>query len=1015
MNRSLTRFLILLQWVLSIASFAQLSEIESPEHVFLLLNVKNIGAQDIDAILTSETVFLNVMEVFELLHIKARPSVFADSISGFYIDENNSYLIDYPNRSVTLGSKVYPLSPQQFIRINSRLYLALEPWERIFGLETEFDFRSLSVDMTPDVDLPLIRQMQRQKLRKNLQYARTPQVDVHIPRNPSWLDGAFLDWSLANSVYKDKPSDQTLQAAVGAEIAGGDLELFTYQRSRSPSVSNQQRYRWRYVNNENPLLRQLYVGKLDIHTRTLIPRPMLGVHVTNSPSRYRHSFASVKLSDRTQPNWMVELYVNRVLVDFVKADASGYYEMNVPIGYGYTLVTLKFIGPWGEERSLERWIHIPYHFLPAGEWNYALTLARFMNPKEEPFYKLQTNIGLADWFTVGGGYEFSRMVPGGFAPFIDLSARIKDNIIISANKVDQVMESVNTSVSLSANTTLLGEFVRYNPAQKAIPTNNLQELKLSLFMPFNVGDYRSTMRLKYQRSMLPGYHINHWEWDISSYFWGANSHLSTFSYQTPGLDQYTVTRLELFFRTWRQFLLRPFYGYNWPKNQTLLYGISVERQFAHKGYFYLQMEKNRQNDALTAQVGIRYEFPYMLAGSGMSQFREQIVNTQFLRGSLGLDSKQKHVTYDHISSVGRAAITLSPFLDINANNIHDVNEPRVLGMDIELNGGRIEYCDADTLIRITGLEPYREYFLKVNTLGLENIAWKPRFTSMSVFTDPNAFKSVPLPVIVQAEIQGNVSIETLDGLKGKGGMTLYCRELGGDQLYQIKSDPYNGDIYYLGLKPGTFIVYPDPLQLKSLDLRSKPRYRIVRVRPSVEGEIIKGLNFVLDREPNWDEWLDRLQDEMEALNREIAEIETMSNDLFYAHKSDTLFQDLYNQALSLFMQRRYPEAHTLWQQILDEIPSHPLWVNCHYWIGECHHAQNAYRAAIDKFQTVLELNSTYKTDDALYMLGQCYFRIEQYKDSALYFKQLLDKHPTSEYIPNARHFLHAMQKNHQIW
>ena len=1014
MNRSLMRFLILLQLGLSIASFAQLSEIETPEHVFLLLNVKNIGAEDIDAVLTSKTVFLNVIEVFELLHIKARSSVFADSIYGFYIDEKNSYLIDYPNRSITLGNKIYSLSPQQFIRINSRLYLALESWESIFGLETEFDFRSLSVDMTPDVDLPIIRQMQRQKLRENLQYTRTPQVDVHIPRNPSWIDGAFLDWSLANSVYKDKTSDQTFQAAFGAEIAGGDLELFTYQRSRSPSVSNQQRYRWRYVNNENPLLRQLYVGKLDIQTRTLIPRPMLGVHVTNSPSRYRHSFGSVRLSDRTQPNWMVELYVNRVLVDFVKADASGYYELNVPVGYGYTLVTLKFIGPWGEERSLERWIHIPYHFLPAGEWNYAITLARFINQRDEPFYKLQTHVGLANWLTVGGGYEFSRMVPGGQAPFVDFSARIRDHIIVSANKVDQVMESVNASVSLSANTSLVGEFVRYDPAQKAVPTNNLQELKLSLFLPLNIGTFNGSMRLKYQRSTLPGYQLDHWEGDISFYFLGVNSHLSTFSYQTPGLDQYTVSRLELFFRTWNQFLFRPFYGYNWPKKQTLLYGFSVERQFARNGYFYLQMEKNRQNDAMTAQLGIRYEFPFMLAGSGMSQFKKQIVNTQFLRGSLGFDSQQKQVTFDQISSVGRAAITLSPYLDIDANNIHDNNEPRVLGMDIELNGGRIEYCDADTLIRITGLEPYREYFIKVNTLGLENIAWKPRFTRMSVFTDPNTFKSVPLPVIVQAEIQGNVSVETLDGLKGKGGMTLYCRELGGDQLFKINSDPYTGDIYYLGLKPGTFIVYPDPLQLKALGLRSKPRYRMVKVRPSVEGDIIKGLDFILDHKPDYHAWLDRLQNEMAVLDQNIAELESMDRDL-YATESDTLFQDLYNQALALFMQRRYNTAQVLWQQILDEFPAHPLWVNCHYWIGECHHARKSYLTAIDKFQTVLELKSRYKTDDALYMLGQCYFRIRKYKDSAAFFRQLVDTQPTSEYIPNARHFLHAMQKSHQIW
>ena len=66
---------------------------------------------------------------------------------------------------------------------------------------------------------------------------------------------------------------------------------------------------------------------------------------------------------------MVELYVNNVLVDYVKADASGFFTLQVPLVYGNSFIKLKFYGPWGEERYKEQTLTIPLISCQPGSWN----------------------------------------------------------------------------------------------------------------------------------------------------------------------------------------------------------------------------------------------------------------------------------------------------------------------------------------------------------------------------------------------------------------------------------------------------------------------------------------------------------------------------------------------------------------------------------------------------------------------------------------------------------------------
>ena len=94
-------------------------------------------------------------------------------------------------------------------------------------------------------------------------------------------------------------------------------------------------------------LRQVMAGKIATRATSSIYNPVVGVQFTNTPTTFRRSFGSYTLSDKTEPGWIVELYVNNVLVDYVKADASGFFTFEVPLVYGNSLVMLKYLRAMG--------------------------------------------------------------------------------------------------------------------------------------------------------------------------------------------------------------------------------------------------------------------------------------------------------------------------------------------------------------------------------------------------------------------------------------------------------------------------------------------------------------------------------------------------------------------------------------------------------------------------------------------------------------------------------------------
>jgi hypothetical protein len=495
-------FLILLGT--KVTAFGQVEYDEVP----VFLEIPQVGGGEINSVIRGTELFLPVTDLFDFLRIRNVPEQNLESVSGFFISPEATYIISRKENKITYQDKTFSLGPGDLIRTESNLYLKSSYFGKVFGLDCNFNFRNLSVRVNSKLELPLIREMRQEEMRKNLSRIKGEiKADTTIGRTYPMLKFGMADWSVIATEEVNGKTDARLNLALGAMIAGGEATANLYYDNQQPFTEKQQNYLWRYVNNDFSAVRQVMAGKIATHAISSIYNPVVGVQITNTPTTYRRSFGSYTLSDRTEPGWIVELYVNNVLVDYVKADASGFFTFEVPLVYGNTIVKLKFFGPWGEERIREQNISIPFNFLPVNTLEYTASAGIVEDSVGSRFTRANINYGATGSITLGGGVEYLSSVTSGPAmPFVNTSIRITNNILLSGEYTFGVRAKGTFTYRLPSNMQLDLNYTWYDKDQKAISFNYREERKAVLAMPLRIGKFSTYRRMALLRLSGQGWH-----------------------------------------------------------------------------------------------------------------------------------------------------------------------------------------------------------------------------------------------------------------------------------------------------------------------------------------------------------------------------------------------------------------------------------------------------------------------------------------------------------------------------
>ncbi len=851
-------------WCWSVAAKGPGDDVPILYETSVYLSVQGLGGLEVPALINNDTAYLSITDVFDFLKIRHTLSTGRDSVAGYFVKETNPYLIDLPGGRIHYKGRHYLLKPYDLVRAETGIYLRLEYFGSVFGLPATFNFRSLSVAMKTTMEMPAITEMRRQLMRRNLRQLQGDlKADTVIKRSYSLFRFGMADWSVLASQRNPGGNDVWANIRAGAQLAGGEATVslnysnYAYnqipagpdkdRRQIGPFDRRQQYYRWRYVDNDQPLMRQFIAGKIFTNSISSIFDPVVGVQVTNAPTTYRRSFGTYTLTNVTEPGWTVELYVNNALVDYTTADANGLYSFQVPLVYGNSQVRLRFYGPWGEERLMEENVSIPFNFLPYKEFEYTASAGFVEDTVNSFFSRGQASYGLTRFMTLGAGVEYKSSIPGANTiPFVTTSLRLAKNLLLSGEYAHGVRGKGLLTYRLPANIQLDAEYTRYKQGQRAIIYSFREERKVMVAKPFFAKKFSLFSRLTLNQLISSYTRYSTTDLLLSGSIGKVGASVSTYAVFVRDADPFIYSNFGFTFRLPGNLLVMPQVQYAYKGQEVMSARCEVGKYIFRRGYFNVAYEENFRSDTKLFQVGLRWDFSFGQLGLSMLKGNRTTTTIQSARGSFVHEGKTGYTAFSNRSLVGTGGLLIYAFLDLNGNSRRDEGEPKLQGLRMSVNGGRLVPRAQDTSVCIMEMEPYVQYFIDLNNSNFDNLAWKIRNPVVKVMAEPNQVRLVEVPVVVVGEITGHVFLQEANQRKGLGRIRVHIRRPDGTLVASPLSEP-DGFYNYLGLPPGEYIVEPDTDQLKKLGLEASPAKIPVHIRATGDGDVVEKVKFVLQR------------------------------------------------------------------------------------------------------------------------------------------------------------------------
>jgi len=861
LRRSLYFFLVFQLFIFRNGSTQPNGRPDQPyDEVGIELYHRAIGTVPIVAILKGTTVFVQPMDIFSFIKVRADISD-DNSIRGYYIDESRRYEIDIQKRMVTYQDQIFTLKEEDFIRTAMGTYMKISIFETVFNLRADFTFSGLSVELHSGEPLPAESEVKYAKQRQHMFGQQEDFIpDKRFGFHRTIFSLGTLDYQ-AGGNFSDIGQMTTYSLIAGGQLLGGDFDA-SISGSKGQSIEWKNiPWQWRTNIQNTALLTQIIVGRRASFSNLHLPDSMVGIQITNAYTGYRSSYSNYTISDRTDPNWIVELYINEALVNYTKADQTGYYKFVIPLSYGSTHVQLKFRGPYGEVRTKIIDLQIPFTFLPPGNVEYTVTGGTSIDhPSLSSMTgKFDTKIGISTAMTIGGGLRYLRDEFGKqhYLPYGTSSLRLTSGILVAGEYYHGSGYSSTLSITGPAGISIEGSYEHpFGQTAGVVDEMNIQDrrkIQILTPLPWDIGTlHASAMDLPINRdsgnfflTAQALFRVVNTSIDLS---FSGNYLRNKFRFRSNGSIALGTVGISLSLP--EAIFFHPMANLDYTNRKVLSIEATLTKMFngfaavnISGGHSFIPNEYHGQIDLRMnldfAQVGLS-------CGGGTSQPLQAAATIQ---GSLAYDPPAMEFIANNLPQVRRGGLEVLPFLDINNNGKRDKSEPIVKHFGFEQSPGKITE-DSDGLIRIQNMEPYRKYILKTSTTNVENISWIPKFTSFEFIPPANGFARMEIPLTIAGQVEGYIYRNTSHGDEPLGGVRVIIRHNEVDDTSQVKLTEdllsySTGEFYYLGLPPGKYRASIDPKQLIPLHSTSIPPFIDFEMRFKDEGDVVEGLNFIV--------------------------------------------------------------------------------------------------------------------------------------------------------------------------
>jgi len=677
------------------------------------------------------------------------------------------------------------------------LYLSSAALGALLGAQVVVSWSDLLIHVR-GVDFPATERLRRDAARE-----RAARIQAGFGRDPhesvpfiGRTGGASASWGLTMSASGDGATHGSGRLAVGGSVAGGATEVGLTGAFGSPGQEGVSDVFGRFSRPVfgTPWLRRVELGS--VVSGGPLARRMVGATLTNEPYNQPRYFGDAAILPAVPTGWEYEVYQGESLVGVSGGEARE--EIEAPLNYGSTPLTVRLLGPAGQEIVEDLLYVVSPRQVPAGAWRYDVGAGACQGDACRGYGYGELRYGARSWLTLGAGADLIDAGPGAGddpAAFGSLVVRPRRNLSADLQVRPGSFLQTGARLLTSSSGSLAASYTWNRPRGDTQTLQGWQgQLTGSGRLPLP-GGARSVTGHLYLRGR-EAQQVDSWRAGVGLPL-GRSYVMADYEAGLQARDLVTVRGHTPLSRneTWlRDLAVNAALSTTLGRVELVEAGVSFRPSSwgsMQAGVRFRHGERARFTVGFVSRTPVAFTQTRAVAGA-----RSSI--TMSAEGGAVMGSGPDLPILTPLRGTGRAGVSGQVFHDLNGNGVRDPGETTAEGITVTV-AGRRESTDGAGRFRVWDVQPFDPVLVTVDSLSLA-FNWMPASRQSVVRPSPNVFNTVDLPLVRTREVVGRV--EGPEG-RGLGGVTVEIVDAAGETLLAGRTFS-DGEIYLQRVPPGAY-------------------------------------------------------------------------------------------------------------------------------------------------------------------------------------------------------------------
>lgn len=562
---------------------------------------------------------------------------------------------------------------------------------------------------------------------------------------------------------------------------------------------------------------------------------MTGVMISNDD--YTSNFTRGHLfQGRTTPDTNIEIYNNGQLIQYLKSDSLGNYQVEINSYEGENNIKAISYDSFGVPMVNESMVYMP-HGLQAKK-RFIYTASAGFNDYGEAFSNLMCEYGLLDNLTLGLTSQ-TLFKYGNIKSIAMLSTKytILNRARVYLNYIPNIKFSSILTGNFGTRFTVNLTYESYKKNQNIINTNITKNFIARINGSISIknlnGNYYASVQY-YKFGETASYNsflsMNLWWRKLS-----ATLSFSTVSQKMKLHNPVYEIRTGYRFNNNMYNELSVCYR-NWSKS------LSVRNRFNYKFSndlnAYCELSYNSVSKNYSISLGGSWRLPWAQFRGGAQQSRNSTTAFANVSGSILLCERMNVAFTDKFAS--GASLLIVPFLDVNGNGVKD-NDEIVMKETQLLNRTRMDMQRTKKGVFFSNITPNQGFKIIVPRQTYEDITWQIEPQDICMVLAPHQSQTIQIPVKVLTELAGKITVNTNGQAGVLDGLPITIKNLQTNETMHIVSDDWG--YYSVMVVCGEYSIALNTVSLERVRVECKNPVRHITIAPSREGQQLIDLDF----------------------------------------------------------------------------------------------------------------------------------------------------------------------------